>query len=206
MSSPSYPGESLRICEHCDSVYQYRPLSRGENAFCLRCGALIERGGRLSTQQMLALTLTAGILFLLANLFPLMTISMQGLSSETTLWGTVQALARGEITLIALVAGLSIVFAPGLQILLLGWVLGHAQFGRVAPGFRLCMRSLEQLRPWSMLDVCLLGIAVAAIKLADLLEVHPGAGLWSLIMLTVLLLLSGRDIRRLWDQLVVKAP
>lgn len=204
MSVVSSPGDSLSICEHCDSVYRRQPLRPTENAFCARCGALLERGRRLSTNQMLALTVTAGLLFLLANLFPLMTIRMQGLSSEATLWGTVEALARGEITLIALVAGLSIVLAPGLQILLLGWVLAHAQFGRIAPGFRLCMRSLEHLRPWSMLEVCLLGIAVATIKLAGMLEVHPGVGLWSLVMLTVLILvLSGRDIRGLWDELQV---
>ena len=53
-----------------------------------------------------------------------------------------------------------------------------------------------------MLEVCLLGIMVAIIKLAGMLDVHPGLGLWALAMLTVLLILiSGRGIRRLWDDL-----
>lgn len=195
---------SLSICEYCDSVYHRPRLRHHENAHCLRCGALLERGRRLNTEQMLALTLTAGLLFLLANAFPLMQIRMQGLSSEATLWGTVAALARGEITLISLVTGLSLILAPAVQILLLAWLLGHARLGRVAPGFRLCMRSLEHLRAWSMLEVCLLGIAVAAIKLAGMLDLHPGTGLWAMAMLTVLILmLSGRGIRGLWDELRV---
>lgn len=192
----------LLICEHCDSVYRRQPLARQQTAHCLRCGALLERGRRLSCDQLLALTIAAGILFALANLFPVIHISLQGLSNEATLWESVRALAHGRITPVALVAGLAIIFAPLLQIALLIWVLGHARAGRIAPGFGACMRALEHLRPWSMLEVCLLGILVAIIKLAGMLNVSPGAGLWAMAMLTILIILiAGRDVRRLWDEL-----
>ncbi|MBH3437409.1 MULTISPECIES: paraquat-inducible protein A [Pseudomonas] len=192
------------ICEHCDSVYHRRPLARGEAARCVRCDAVIERSRRLNIEQLFALTLAAGILFIFANVFPIMHISLQGLSNEATLWESVEALAQGRITLIALVAGLAIIFAPLFQILLLGWVLGYAYVGEMAPGFRACMRALEHLRPWSMLEVCLLGILVAIIKLAGMLNVSPGVGLWAMAMLTVLIILiAGRDIRYLWDDLEV---
>ena len=81
-------------------------------------------------------------------------------------------------------------------------MLGFANVGRAAPGFKASMRALEHLRPWSMLEVCLLGILVAIVKLAGMLDVHPGLGLWALAMLTVLIILiSGKDIRYLWDDL-----
>lgn len=202
MSGPETSQVQLVICEHCDSVCQRPALARKQTAHCQRCGALLDRGRRLSTDQLLALTVAAAILFMFANTFPIMGISMQGLSNEATLWATVEALAQGRITLIALVTGLSIIFAPALQILLLAWVLVYARSGRVAPGFRICMRTLEHLRPWSMLEVCLLGILVAIIKLAGMLEVHPGIGLWAMSMLTVLIILiGGRDVRQLWDEL-----
>ncbi|GGM00771.1 paraquat-inducible protein A [Pseudomonas asuensis] len=192
------------ICEHCDSVYHRRPLARGEAARCIRCDAVIERSRRFNVEQLFALTLAAAIMFIFANAFPIMHISLQGLSNEATLWESVQALAQGRITLIALVAGLAIIFAPLFQILLLGWVLGYAYVGEIAPGFRACMRALEHLRPWSMLEVCLLGILVAIIKLAGMLNVSPGIGLWAMAMLTVLIILiAGRDIRYLWDDLKV---
>lgn len=202
---PSPPPAGLIICEHCDSLYEIHPLRAGEAAYCLRCAALLSRGQRMSLEQWLALTLTAAMLFILANIFPVISISMQGLSNEVTLWQSVQALAQGRITLIALVAGLSIIFAPLLQIVLLLWVLLHAQRGIVAPGFKACMRALEHLRPWSMLEVCMLGILVAIIKLAGMLDVHPGVGLWAMAMLMVLILLiANRNIRRLWDLLEVR--
>ena len=202
MSAAETSRAQLVICEHCDSVYQRPALARKQTAHCQRCGALLARGRVLGTDQLLALTVAAAILFLFANTFPIMGISLQGISNEATLWETVEALAQGRITLIALVTGLSIIFAPALQIILLAWVLAHARGGRVAPGFRACMRALEHLRPWSMLEVCLIGILVAIIKLSGMLDVHPGIGLWSVSMLTVLIILiGGRDVRRLWDEL-----
>ncbi|WP_297842861.1 paraquat-inducible protein A [Pseudomonas sp.] len=190
------------ICEHCDSVYQSTPLAKGQTARCVRCGGILRRGGQLSIQQLLALSLSAGVLFIFANAFPVISINLQGLSNQATLWQSVQALAQGQISPMAAVAGLTIILAPFLQIILLCWVLSFALAGRAAPGFKSCMRTLEHLRPWSMLEVCLLGILVAIVKLAGMLDVHPGIGLWALGMLTVLIILiSGKGIRRLWDDL-----
>jgi paraquat-inducible protein A len=56
-----------------------------------------------------------------------------------------------------------------------------------------------------MLEVCLLGILVAIVKLAGMLDVHPGLGLWAMAMLMVLIILiAGKDIRRLWKELGVE--
>jgi paraquat-inducible protein A len=193
------------ICEHCDSVYEAIALNKGEASYCGRCAAILRRSHRLSIEQLLALSIAACVLFIFANVFPVISISMQGLHNEVTLWGSVQALAQGQITLIALVAGLAVILAPALQIALLFWVLVHAHRDEIAPGFKMCMRTLEHLRPWSMLEVCLLGILVAIVKLAGMLDVHAGAGLWAMAMLMVLILLiAGKDIRRLWDELGVR--
>lgn len=187
------------ICEYCDTLYCAARLAPRQAAYCRRCGALLERAARLGLQQQFALALTAAVLFVFANAFPVISISFEGLANATTLVESVRALIRGQITPIAAVAGLTIILAPMMQVALLCWLLGYACAGRVAPGFRLCMRTLEQVRPWSMLEVCLLGILVAIVKLGGMLDVHPGVGLWALAMLTVLIiLLTGRGNRRLW--------
>jgi paraquat-inducible protein A len=196
-SSPAWT-----ICEHCDSVYLSVPLAKGQIARCVRCSAILARGGQRSLQQLLALSISAALLFVFANAFPVISISLQGLSNQATLWQSVEALAQGQISVMAAVAGLTIILAPLLQIVLLCWLLTFALAGRAAPGFKICMRTLEHLRPWSMLEVCLLGILVAIIKLAGMLDVHPGIGLWALSMLTVLIIvISGKGIRRLWTDL-----
>ena len=97
---------------------------------------------------------------------------------------------------------MAIIIAPVFQLVLLIWVLAFALSQRRAPAFKLCMRWLETLRPWSMLEVCLLGAMVAVFKLAGLLDVLPGIGLFALAALSLLMIrLAGRDIRDLWSQL-----
>jgi len=190
----------LIICEYCDAVYRQQPLRRHQRALCVRCGGVLQRAAGLSVQQRLALSVTAAILLVFANSYPVMGISMQGLGNSATLWDAVMILSDGPITLIALVAGLAIILAPVLQVSLLLWVLGFAQSGRRAPAFAWCMRWLEALRPWSMLEVCLLGCLVAVIKLSGMLNVTPGVGLLAIAALSVLILaIAGRDIRGLWE-------
>ncbi|MHB9797430.1 paraquat-inducible protein A [Pseudomonas sp. MT3] len=191
----------LIICEYCDAVYQRASLQRHQRALCVRCGGVLQRHIALTIQQRLALSLTGAVLLAFANLYPVMTINMQGLSNSATLWDSVMILSTGSITFIALVVALAIILAPMLQVALLIWVLGFALGGQRAPGFALCMRALEGVRPWSMLEVCLLGALVAVIKLAGLLEVIPGIGLVALAALSMLLIyVAGRDIRDLWGQ------
>lgn len=197
--SMSRPG-NLVICEYCDAVYARAPVQRHQRALCPRCGGVLYRHTSLSVQQRLALSVTGAVLLVFANLYPMMTIGMQGLTNSATLWDSVLILSSGSITFIALVMALAVIFAPVLQIALLCWLLSFALAGRRAPGFALCMRCLEGLRPWSMLEVCLLGALVAVIKLAGLLDVIPGIGLIALAALSMLIIyIAGRDIRDLWE-------
>ncbi|PWB35090.1 paraquat-inducible protein A [Pseudomonas sp. SDI] len=192
----------LIICEHCDCVYEKVSLAKHQKTLCLRCGAPLQRYNGLTVEQRLALTLTAAMLWLFANFYPVMSISLQGLHNSATLWDSVLALSLGPITFIALVAAISIILAPIFQLLLLTWVLSFALGARRAPAFKLCMRGLESLRPWSMLEVGLLGAMVAVFKLAGMLDVLPGIGLFALAVLSLLIIrIAGRDIRDLWDTL-----
>jgi paraquat-inducible protein A len=69
------------------------------------------------------------------------------------------------------------------------------------------MRLLAALRPWSMVEVCLLGILVAVVKLSNFLQVTPGAGLWATAGLMVLIMLiANRNTQRLWELTEPKPP
>ncbi|MBV4537949.1 MULTISPECIES: paraquat-inducible protein A [Pseudomonas] len=190
------------ICEHCDCVYEKVPLAKHQKTVCSRCAGVLQRYNGLTVQQRLALSITAAMLWLFANFYPVMSISMQGLKNSATLWDSVLALSQGPITFMAMVAAIAIIIAPAFQLVLLTWVLTFALAQRRAPGFKLAMRWLETLRPWSMLEVCLLGAMVAVFKLAGMLDVLPGIGLFALAALSLLLIrIAGRDVRDLWDLL-----
>ena len=192
--------EHLIICEHCDCVYEKVVLGKHQKTLCVRCGGVLQRYNGLTVEQRLALTFTAAMLWLFANFYPVMSISMKGLKNSATLWDSVLALSQGPITFMAMVAAISIIIAPAFQLVLVIWVLSCELASRRALGFKLCMGWLETLRPWSMLEVCLLGAMVAVFKLAGLLDVLPGIGLFALAVLSLMMIrIAGRDIRDLWD-------
>ena len=192
--------DQLIICEHCDCVYEKVTLVEHQKTLCTCCGAVLQRHNRLTVEQRLALTCAALMLWIFANVYPVMTISLKGIKNSATLWDSVLALSHGPITFIALVAAIAMIIAPIFQLLLLIWVLGFALSHQRSPGFKFCMRWLEALRPWSMLEVCFLGAMVAVIKLAGFLHVLPGIGLFALAVLSLVVIrIAGRDIRELWD-------
>jgi paraquat-inducible protein A len=194
----TYP--DLVVCEHCDSIHHRRDLNRRELARCTTCKAVLYRASGLDVDRWLAMTFAAAILFVIANTQPVILISFHGLHNATTLSQAAAALASGPIALIAIPTALTIILVPLAQILTLGWVLLFARFGQRSPGFPMAMRLLRRLRPWSMLEVAILGILVAVIKLASLVDVRPGAGLWAMAGLVVLItIIANRDTEWLWD-------
>jgi paraquat-inducible protein A len=125
--------EHLIICEHCDCVYEKVVLGKHQKTLCVRCGGVLQRYNGLTVEQRLALTFTAAMLWLFANFYPVMSISMKGLKNSATLWDSVLALSQGPITFMAMVAAISIIIAPAFQLVLLIWVLSYALSSRRAP-------------------------------------------------------------------------
>ncbi|MGD8176852.1 paraquat-inducible protein A [Marinimicrobium sp. ARAG 43.8] len=189
----------LVVCEHCDTVYHRETLSAGQVAYCERCAAVLYRAGRLDVDRWLALTLAAAVAFIIANVTPLVSVGLQGSSNDATLWEAAMALVQGPIALIAAPTLMAIILVPGAQIVLLAWVLLNARGARRAPGFALAMRALVVLRPWGMIEVCLLGILVALIKLSSTVQVTLQPGLWAMAALMVLItIIANRDTQWLW--------
>jgi paraquat-inducible protein A len=198
---------NLVLCEHCDSVYERPRLAPGQAARCRQCDAVLYRASSLDLDRWLALTVTTAIVFAIAQACPVIRISLQGMRSEATLWQATAALAHGPAAPIAVPAALAVILVPFLQIGLLAWILVHARIGRRAPGFAAALRVLVALRPWSMVEVALLGMLVAVVKLAGFVQVAPGAGIWATAVLMVLLaLIASCDVHRLWEVAEGTAP
>lgn len=195
-----YP--ALVVCEHCDSVYRRHDLGVNEIARCGRCRAVLYRASRLDIDHLLALTLAAAIVFVIANVSPVIRIAVSGMHNEANLLQAISALSQGSALLVGLVAGATLFGVPLLQIALLGWVLLFARAGRRAPGFGAAMRVLHWIRPWSMTEVFLLGVLVVIVKLSGMLNVIAGPGTYATVVLTVLItVIAKRDVRTLWERL-----
>jgi paraquat-inducible protein A len=207
MSAPSaiehapdaVPGPLL-VCEHCDTVYRRRPLARGETARCARCQAVLERHHALGTGAMLALVLTALVVFVEANVWPIVTFGLNGEQVSTTLWGIVTTMWKEDAQVVSVLAAATLFFFPLAKILVLGWLLLFARAGRRAPGFRALMVALHYLQPWTMSEVFVLGVLVSIVKAHLYFDVVPDPGVFAYAALVVLItVFAGIDLRRLWD-------
>jgi paraquat-inducible protein A len=194
------------ICLDCDTVHREVSLSRGEVARCSCCNAVLARKHGLEVGQLLAITITAAILFVIANVTPVLSIEVGGIHTEANVWMAALSLERGWIFWAAVVLALTTFVVPLLQLVLLLWVLSFANLKRRAPGFRIALVLLHRLRPWSMTEVFLLGALVAIVKLSAWVHVVAGEGIGALSALTILLAILGRYESRAWWKFAEQPP
>ena len=148
---------------------------------------MLRKHPRDGLERTLALALSAAVLFVVANSFPFLAFDMRGQVTHTTLIsGTIDLYQQGKAELSALVL-LTIVVAPLSQIVLLLYVLIPLRLNRVPWQLPDAFRLLRHAQPWSMMEVFMIGILVAIVKLMDMATIVPGLALWSFVMLMLVL-------------------
>lgn len=197
--STTAPG-TLIVCEHCDTVYRRRLLVRGDVAKCLRCQAVLERHHGLSRNTMLALVLTAMIMFVQANVWPIVTLGLNNQHVSATLWGTIIAMWQQGAQVVSVLAAATLFFFPLVKMLSIGWLLLFARSGTRAPGFVPIMTTLHYVGPWTMSEVFVLGALVAIVKARVYFDVTADPGIYAYAVLTLLItVFASVDLRTLWD-------
>lgn len=193
--------DHLVACEHCDALYRRLPLPPKAVARCLRCDGVLYRNRPLDLDLQLALAVAGLIVLVIANAYPIVEIELQGTRNEAGLWGAILASYDSGVGFVAVVAAATLFFFPLLQLMLLLWVLLPLRNGQRPPGFVWSMHALRLMRPWSMVEVFMLGVLVSVVKLAGMAAIVPGIGLWGFAVLTLILTaLSNFDLDDLWDQ------
>ena len=193
------------ICPHCDTVHRRVTLGASEVAQCGYCGAVLARERKTTAAQLLAVTLAAAIVLVIANVTAILAIEFSGVRTATYVWTAVRSLDHGWTFWAALALAVTMFVVPMLQVTLLLWVLTFASVARRAPAYRFALTFLARLRPWSMTEVFLLGSLVVIVKLSSWVHVEAGAGLWALGALAILLAILGRYDARDWWNLVEQA-
>jgi len=134
---------------------------------------------------MLAATITAAVAFAIANAFPLLTLSASGFQTRATLWRSIVASYEQHQPAIAIALAVTLILAPVFEIGLLLWVLVPLCLDARPLAFTRAMRIMHVLRPWRMVEVFLLGVLVADVKLSSLATAEPGWGLFGVAVMTI---------------------
>ncbi|HHH40355.1 MAG TPA: paraquat-inducible protein A [Sedimenticola sp.] len=195
--------QKLIACHECDALQQTVALPPGGVARCRCCGALLYSNPRGGLDAALAFSLSTLILFLIANIYPLLILKVAGQSSDTTLSGASLSFYQAGMPELALVVWLTSVVTPAAVILSDLYVLTGLRFRIPLPGTRTLLAWTVRLQPWGMMDVFMLGILVSLVKLSGMAEVKLGTGLYAFVILIFLFAAAASrfEPRLLWERL-----
>jgi paraquat-inducible protein A len=194
---------SLIVCPHCDLLQRLPELAPGASARCPRCDKELWRRREDSLNRTLALALAAALLYVIANSVAMLGLTIVGRAASTTVLGGVETLWQDGQEIVAVLVFFTVVLAPALQIgLMLAIVLGAMR--ATAPRWvATLLRHHPTTGTWSMIEVMMLGVLIALVKIADYATVIPGVALFVLGALVFVLaaMQSSFDAREVWEKI-----
>jgi paraquat-inducible protein A len=188
----------LLVCEACGLVSRAQP-----HALCARCGAHLHPRKPHSLERTWALVIAACVLYLPANLLPVMvTGSFLGTQDDTIMSGVVYLWVSGSWPLALLVFFASIT-VPMLKLISMTLLLVTAQLrSRWRPHDRAKLyRLVEFVGRWSMLDIFVVAILSGLVQIGSLASVNAGPGAVAFGGVVVLTMIAAMtfDPRLIWD-------
>ncbi len=194
---------SCATCHDCHLLCRL-PGTPGHGVRCPRCGAPLHARKPRSLERTTALVLAAALCYVPANVLPIMTVTSLGKAqSDTIMSGVVYLLLHGMWPL-AVVVFTASVFVPVLKILILAFLLISVRRGsswRPAERTRL-YRITEAIGRWSMVDIFVVTILVALVRLGSLatIQAETGAVFFGAVVVLTMLAAEAFDPRLLWDR------
>lgn len=192
------------ICELCHYSNDIQSLRVGHQVDCLRCGHTLMKAHLAWPARMMALSLAAFVMFMMAALFPLIGFSANGISQTIRLFAIVQMLLSQNFVILSAIVLLFLIVLPLSFVfvgfyLSCGWLMQRPLWGQ-----RWGAHWLTMVKPWLMADVFLIGILVALIKLHSLADIKLGLSFWAYSLFVVLFtrMMSLVDEQLLWHYCV----
>lgn len=202
MNAPATTGlkVSLAGCHICGLASR---IGKGHDHACPRCGSALHLRKTNSIERTWALVIAAALFYLPANLLPIThTAALGKVQSDTIMSGVLYFLKHGDWPL-ALVIFVASVAVPLLKLLILTyllWTVQRRSTSRLMDRTRL-YRLTELVGRWSMVDVFVVTVLVALVRLGILanIEAGPGATYFAMVVVITMLAAHAFDPRLIWD-------
>jgi paraquat-inducible protein A len=198
MSGVTAKSRNLSACHLC------MKLAPSALQACPRCGSAMHARKDNSMPRTLALLCTASLLYIPANLFPVMiTEQLHGSTPSTILGGVVLLINMGSIPVAALIFVASVMVPVG-KLITLFYLWWTVKCGAAAsPRQRtIAYRITETIGKWSMVDVFVVSILVALVHIGTVLVIRPGiaAVLFAALVIITIIAAKSFDPRLFWDE------
>ncbi len=206
---PTAARSGLMSCHACHQLSRIPPLLSEGEAICPRCGAHLHLRKPNSISRTWALLIAAYILYIPANLLPVMTVISFGKGEADTILSGVKELIHAGMLPIALLVFFASITVPVLKLLALTYLLLSVQYkSQWRPRQRTKLyRITEVVGRWSMIDIFMISILIALVKLDAVATIEPGPGAISFAAVVILTMFAAMsfDPRLIWDSIEEKS-
>ena len=205
MSAAPVTAKSLDAisCHVCGMLVSNRFI-REHTAECPRCAAALHSRKINSMTRTWALLIAAAVLYIPANVYPVLTLVSFGQSTTNTIMGGVIELVGSGQLVIAIIVFVASVFVPIFKIAALLFLVISVQFGMKARRREraLLYRFTEFIGRWSMIDIFMISILIALVKLQALATVTAGPGAIAFAAVVIITMFAAMtfDPRLIWDE------
>ncbi|WMY76233.1 membrane integrity lipid transport subunit YebS [Buttiauxella selenatireducens] len=203
--SHAVPQARYQRCPQCDTLFSLPLVKSSQSAYCPRCDAKVFHGRDWSLTRLAAMAIAMLLLMPVAFSEPLVRIYLLGTRIDANLFqGIWQMTSQGD----PLTAAMVMFCAVGAPATLVAGII-YLYFGNIlGMNLRPVLLMLEKLKEWVMLDIYLVAIGVACIKVREFAFIQPGLGLVAFIALVVLSLLTliHLNVEQLWSRFYPQRP
>ena len=191
----------ILICTECHELNRQDPDT--DEQTCTRCGALVHARRPNSLMRTWALLITAAILYIPANLLPIMTVNSLGQGAPSTIMSGVIELVQHGMFPIAAVVFIASILVPTFKLVGIALLLFSVQRHQpLSARQRIIMyRFIEFIGRWSMLDIFVIAILVAVVNFGRLasIEANLGAVAFASVVILTMFAAVTFDPRLIWD-------
>lgn len=188
---------ACHVCGSLNSIEQHRKR-------CHLCGKGLQLRKPYSLQRCLAFLLTACLLYIPANLLPIMNTIKLGQETKNTIVGGVITLWQSGEYPIAIVVFVASVVVPVVKIFSIAGLcyLLNSRHRFNLKQLNQIYTMAELIGKWSMVDVFVVALLVALVQMGQLLAVKPGPAALAFSGVVLLTMLAARafDARLIWDR------
>lgn len=195
---PARSRRTLR-CDTCGLLLD----AKYEHSECRRCGARVHRRKAATIQRTLALVIAGFLLYLPANVLPVLSIERFGRLEPNTIMSGVRELINLGLWPLAILVFAASILIPlaklcGLSLMLL---MTHLRSRRWLVGRTQLYRFIDFIGRWSSIDLFMISILVALVQFGNLTRVRPQGGAVAFAAVVVITMLASRcfDPRVMWD-------
>lgn len=190
--------QGLRSCACCTAIL---PV---DQAVCPRCESKGHARRKNSLQWTLALLFTSIILYLPANIMPIMITDLLGDKMPSTIIAGVILLWSEGSYPVAGVIFIASIMVPTLKMMAIGWLCWEAdgRGARDSERMHLIYEVVEFVGRWSMIDVFVIAVLSALVRIGGLMSIYPAMGALMFALVVIMTMFSAMtfDPRLLWDR------